>query len=421
MEELSTKAQLINYLLKSDNFKACQDTVKKTIARMGLMPKYPIILVGGTNGKGSTCAYLTTILSLAGYKVGTFTSPHVFDYNERISINNAPVDDEILVPALQKVIAAATTNLGIFKTFTLASHLIFLDQQIDIAICEVGLGGLKDTTNLFEPDISAITGIALDHCEQLGKTVEEIGLQKAGIFRPKKPSFFGSNNIPVSVTNYATKINTRLSRFGIDFDFRRHQNCWDFISDNTKLYSLPFPALRGVEQLNNAALALAILTKLKSNFPLSISQIKQGLLTVRLYGRFQVLPGMPQIVLDTAHNPQAVDIMMQNMLQLPFAKTEIALFAISEDKSWHEIIAACKDTFSKWILAPLGNDRGCPPQKIKQALCSYGINEKNIIVYEQMSDAFHQTVKRLNQDDRLICFGSFLVVEAVYRAYSEVK
>ena len=421
MEKLSTKSQLIDYLLKSDNFKASPQVVGESIRRLEITPTYPIILVGGTNGKGSTCAYLTTILTLAGYRVGTFTSPHVFDYNERIAINNTPIDDSQLTAALQQVAASSATNLGIFKAFTLASHLIFRAQKIDIAIYEVGLGGLKDTTNLFEPTIAAITGVALDHRQQLGNTIEEIGLQKAGIFRQGKPAFFGSLELPASVSAYAAQINAIFYRRGVDFDFRRQQNGWDFISPHGNLYSLPFPALRGHEQLANAALAVAILSELKPQFPTNISQIKQGLLAVKLFGRFQVLPGVPQIVLDTAHNPQAVDIMLQNMLQLPFAKTEFALFAIAADKDWQEIVRCCKDRFTYWCLAPLDSERSCDPQLISQQLQNYGIAPQNIFIYEQINQAFHQTYSKLQPDDRLVCFGSFLMVEAVYRAYSEVK
>ena len=157
------KAQLISHLLTHTNFSASLLDVKKTIHKLKLQPSYPIILVAGTNGKGSCCAYLSTILSNAGYRVGTFTSPHVFEYNERIAIENKPIDDASLCQALQEVIAAAELNLGIFKTFTLAAHLIFARQQVDIAIVEVGIGGAQDATNLFEPSISAITTVALDH------------------------------------------------------------------------------------------------------------------------------------------------------------------------------------------------------------------------------------------------------------------
>ena len=415
------KAQLISHLLTHTNFSASLLDVKKTIHKLKLQPSYPIILVAGTNGKGSCCAYLSTILSNAGYRVGTFTSPHVFEYNERIAIENKPIDDASLCQALQEVIAAAELNLGIFKTFTLAAHLIFARQQVDIAIVEVGIGGAQDATNLFEPSISAITTVALDHCELLGNSIEEIGAQKAQIYRPFKPAFFASKHIPQSVLEYAQQIHAQLELAGRDFSYTRQALSWNFYTDQQNYYSLPYPSLRGVEQLENASLALAILVELREQFPLSLAQIKAGLLQTTLIGRFQVLAGVPQIVLDTAHNPQAIDTMCENMLKLPFAKRNFALFGVAKDKNWQEIIRKSNKNFDYWYIAPLNSERTEQPQLIADYLVSLGVSTKNIYQLPNIKSAFTQCYQQLTSDDRLVCFGSFLVVEEASHAIQEVR
>lgn len=416
MEIKEQKQLLIKELLKINDFAISlnytRDIINKT--SLNLIPKYPIVLIGGTNGKGSTCAYLTTILTLAGYKVGTFTSPHIFDYNERISINNKPVDDETLVTALKNIMNTSANSLGLFKTFTLAAHWIFHEQQIDIAIIEVGLGGNIDVTNLFEPTISAITNVDFDHCEILGNTLEKIGLEKAGIFRKNKWCFFGNQNIPTSIINYANKIKANLQIFGKDFMANKHDLSFDFLIPENNLYSLPYPALRGLEQVNNACLALAIINKLP-DFPVSINVIKNALLQTKLIGRFQLLPGTPQIVLDVAHNPHAVSIMLKNMVKLPMAKNNYAVFGIAQEKDIDAIIAICKDRFTKWFIAKINSPRGVANAKLKAILRQYNIAANDIVECENIKEAFNQAKEICNHDDRMICFGSFLVVEEVRR------
>ncbi len=421
MAELKNKQQLINYLLNTSPGTATKSHMLEQIEKLAIKPNYPIILVGGTNGKGSTCAYLTTILVKAGYKVGSFTSPHVFDYNERICINNIPVNDEILINALDRVINSDTGQLGLFKAFLLACHLIFIETNIDIAVVEVGIGGKEDATNLFEPEISAITCVDIDHAAILGNSIEEIGTQKAGIFRPLKPAFFAGEIVPKSVLAYAKEINSPLAILGRDFGYTRHQVSWDFYSDEINYYSLPIPSLRGHEQLKNAALALAILAKLRNTFPVGLLHIKFGLLETSLVGRFQVLPGMPQIVLDTAHNPQAIECVLQNMLKLQFAKRNLALFGIANDKDWQKILDLTGKKFDKWFVAPIASARSCTPEQIKEYLLAQGIKTENIIMHSSVENALKNAYGELTNDDRLVCFGSFLVVEAAYNTIQKVR
>lgn len=421
MAQIEQKNAILQHLISTSNFDNTSDSVIQTINALQIKPNYPIILVGGTNGKGSTCAYLSTILSIAGYKVGAFTSPHVFEYNERITVNNQAINDEDLISALQQVINASPANLGLFKTFTLASHLIFAKHQIEIAVVEVGIGGKNDVTNLFEPDISIISTVAMDHCQLLGADIEAIGLQKAHIYRANKPALFGSSNIPQTVSNYAGQINADFMRLNHEFSYKKSAQSWDFNCEEQKLYSLPYPSLRGEEQAQNAALALAALYKLRDKFPLTSSQIKNGLLQTKLFGRFQVLPGTPQIVLDTAHNPQAIESLRQNMLKLHFARRNFAVFGVADDKDWIQIITSCSKDFDVWYLAPINSERSASVEKLAQALEHQGINNKNIIINSDIESATEKCYQQLTSEDRMVCFGSFLVVESAYKAIQKVR
>lgn len=421
MEAHRIKSQLIAHLLNTNDFSASLTDTTQTLQRLKLIPQYTIILVGGTNGKGSTCAYLTHILTYAGYRVGCYTSPHVFDYNERISLNNQAIDDNTLIEALEQVIANSQVNLGLFKSFTLAAHLVFAAKNIDIAVIEVGLGGGKDVTNLFDPDISAITTIALDHCHILGDTLNAIAREKAQIFRSGCPAIIGDPQIPLVAVEYAQQIGAHSWLSGCDFKYHHKELSWDFLSTDINWFNLPFPSLRGTEQLQNAALALAVLAKLRPRFPVNLSQIKTGLLQTNLIGRFQVLPGTPQIILDTAHNPQAVETMLQNMLKLPFANQNIAVFGIALDKDWQTCLHLALKHFDEWHLAAIHSERSCDPTSLHSYLVNNGVKDRAIKIYPTVQEAVLACYKTLTPRDRMLCFGSFLVVEAAYLAIKNVR
>jgi dihydrofolate synthase/folylpolyglutamate synthase len=296
-----------------------------------------------------------------------------------------------------------------------------MSEKIDIAVVEVGIGGTNDVTNYFEPTIAAVSNVDFDHCAILGNTLEEIGLQKAGIFRANKPALYGATNPPQSLIQHAKANNAQFTCFGQDFGFKRHEYGWDFYSPQLNLYSLPFPSMRGQEQLLNASLAIAILANLKYDFPLTSSQIKTGLLQTSLMGRFQVMPGLPQIILDTAHNIQAVEVMWQNVLKLQFAKHNYALFAIANDKNWQVIIEQQAKNYDHWFLSRLGSERSADPEDILQTLLDCGVDSTKISISENITDAFLSAYNQLKQEDRLVCFGSFLTVEQAHIALHKVR
>lgn len=392
------------------------------IKQMGINPLYPIILVGGTNGKGSTCAYLSSILAEAGYSVGSFTSPHIFSYNERVCINNQPIDDLTLANKLELVANASHYKLGFFKTITLAAHLIFMYHNIEIAIIEVGIGGMNDVTNLFEPSLSIITTVDLDHSDTLGTTIEAIGLQKAGIARPYKYCIFGGPIIPDSLKQYMSQINAKFITLEHDFGVIKHDTQLDiWIAKHNTIYGLPYPNLRGFDQINNLALAITALELLEPNFPLSIGAIKSGIIKTALTGRFQVLPGQPQIILDVAHNQQAISHMLQNMIKLPFVKRSFAVFGMAIDKDVAAVVKLCAKYFDKWFIAPTNSNKSCTAKQLNDILIEHGVKKDQILTFNDIDKATKQAINAATLNDRIMCFGSFLVVEEAYKTIRNAR
>jgi dihydrofolate synthase/folylpolyglutamate synthase len=399
------------------------ELINQTISYFQINPNYPIILIGGTNGKGSTVNYITNILMHSGYKVGTFTSPHVFRYNERITINQKEISDDDLNILLQEITKYHNFQLGLFKTFFIAAHKYFIKNNVDIAVFEVGIGGKNDITNFIEPTISAITCVDLDHCHILGNTIEEIGLDKAHIYRSNKYAFFGDDNLPGSILNYCVKNNVKLQQYNKDFGFilqdELNFNIW---GDNYNYYSLPHPCNRGIVQMKNFSLAVAILKKMGDLFPITLSSIKTSLVTTKMIGRFEVMPGKPQFIFDVAHNPQAVKVLIGNLLNLKtFYKKRIAIFGISEDKDYNEIIKLIKNYIDLWYIAKISSDRGVDNVKIYSCLLNNGINSEFIKQFETIGDATRCILTKVNNiDNQIIAFGSFLVVDESYSCYREI-
>ncbi|HET9471262.1 MAG TPA: folylpolyglutamate synthase/dihydrofolate synthase family protein, partial [Usitatibacter sp.] len=265
-----------------------------------------MITVAGTNGKGSTCALIEAILLEAGYRVGTYTSPHILRYNERVRIQGAEAEDAALVEAFERVEAArGTTPLTYFEFGTLAALAMFRDAKLDAMVLEVGLGGRLDAVNIVDADCAIVVTVDLDHQALLGNDRESIGFEKAGIFRAGRPAIFGDTNPPARLAGHAQAIGADLQVFGRDFRIEASERQWDFIGRRSTRRALPIPALRGRWQLKNAATALAALDEVAQRLPLSVGEVKRGLAGVRLAGRLQSLPGRPAIVLDVAHNPHA--------------------------------------------------------------------------------------------------------------------
>ena len=290
------------------------ERVARVKAELGQTQRCPVFIVGGTNGKGSTCAYLEHILSYAGYRTGCYASPHLLAYNERVRLDRLPVGDAPLCDAFARVEAARVAAGGIALTYfefgTLAAWEVFAAAGVEAVILEVGLGGRLDAVNVYDPDVAIVTGIALDHTDWLGPDRESIGREKAGIFRAGKPAICADAKPPQSLLDHAAAIGADLQLLGRDFGYFGDKTQWTFLGrNNLRRGGLANPGLRGSQQLINAAAALAALDAAKHLLHVDMQSIRRGLIEIELPGRFQLVPGKPAVVLDVAHNPQAVAVL----------------------------------------------------------------------------------------------------------------
>ena len=393
--------------------------------RMGLQPQCPVVVVAGTNGKGSVCAYLSQIYTQAGFKVGTLTSPHLLRYNERIVVNTRPVEDAAIVASFERIEAArAGISLTYFEFNTLAAVDIFIREKVDVMVLEVGLGGRLDAVNVFDADCAVVTSVDLDHQAFLGDTVEQVAFEKAGVFRSGKPAICGQTPPPESLRRHAGEIGAELLLIKRDFDFPTLENVqWSYRyhpqnSDGRtrNRNALPFPALRGAYQLSNAACALTVLECLGDRLPVDIAAIKRGLLLVENPGRFQVLPGRPLTVLDVGHNPHAARALRRSLINLMFAEKRTAVFSILADKDIDGVLDIVKDQFDEWHIAPLDVPRGMTAEALVRKLSEHGI--ENVKVFENIEKAYRAALEKAGENDRIVVFGSFHTVAAVMAALS---
>lgn len=393
--------------------------------RMGLQPQCPVVVVAGTNGKGSVCAYLSQIYTQAGFKVGTLTSPHLLRYNERIAVNTRPVEDAAIVASFERIEAArAGISLTYFEFNTLAAVDIFIREKVDVMVLEVGLGGRLDAVNVFDADCAVVTSVDLDHQAFLGDTVEQVAFEKAGVFRSGKPAICGQTPPPESLRRHAGEIGAELLLIKRDFDFSTLENVqWSYRyhpqnSDGRtrNRNALPFPALRGAYQLSNAACALTVLECLGDRLPVDIAAIKRGLLLVENPGRFQVLPGRPLTVLDVGHNPHAARALRRSLINLMFAEKRTAVFSILADKDIDGVLDIVKDQFDEWHIVPLDVPRGMTAEALVRKLSEHGI--ENVKVFENIEKAYRAALEKAGENDRIVVFGSFHTVAAVMAALS---
>lgn len=384
-------------------------------ARLGQRQTCPVILVGGTNGKGSTCAMLERILLCAGYRIGLYTSPHLVRYNERVRIDGQMVGDDVLCESFARVEAArGDVALTYFEFATLAAWELFAGQALDAVILEVGLGGRLDATNLYQPDVAIVTSVDLDHMDYLGSTREAIGYEKAGIFRADRPAICGDADPPRRLLEHAEAIGAELMILGRDFGYRRQDGQWQYHGPVGNKSGLAFPALRGAGQLANASCVLAALDVLHDRLPVAMQDIRRGLLEVELPGRFQVLPGRPTVVLDVAHNPQAARSLAESLGGMPYHPVTWAVFGMLRDKDVAGVVQAIRHRVDRWLPATLEGPRAATAAELIQVLASAGVAGP-LPSFDSPWAALAHAQGRAGEDDRIIVFGSFLTVADVLR------
>ncbi|MBI5750739.1 MAG: bifunctional tetrahydrofolate synthase/dihydrofolate synthase [Hydrogenophilales bacterium] len=391
------------------------DRARAVKERLKLVPTFPVILVGGTNGKGSTCAMLEAMLLAAGYRVGLYTSPHLIRYNERVRIDGRMASDAALCQAFEAVEAARNdTALTYFEFGTLAAMWQFAQAKIEVAILEVGLGGRLDAVNVFEPDVAIVTTVDLDHVDYLGDTREKIGFEKAGIYRPGKPAICADTDPPASLLHYAAQAGAPLLRINQDFNAVREAASWTYSGPGGVRPALPYPLMRGAHQLANAAAAIAALDCLRERLPLAQTHIRTGLLSARLPGRFQVLPGKPPVILDVAHNPQAARILSENLRAQYVPGKTLAVFGMLRDKDIAAVITAVKDGMDEWYVGGLEGPRGASGEALALLLGDAGITA--IYTCPGIAQAYAAACRQAGENDRICAFGSFYTVAEVLQA-----
>ena len=384
--------------------------------RLGMRPDFPIITVGGTNGKGSVCAMLEGILSSAGYRVGLYSSPHLLRYNERVRLARREVADAALTQAFNRIeLARAPESLTYFEFGTLAAMDIFLREKVDVAVMEVGLGGRLDAVNVFDADCTAVTTVDFDHMDYLGPDRESIGYEKAGIFRAGVPAVCGDEEPPAALTGRAAGIGAPLVLRGRDYGYKPGRDDWQYWSLQGKRSALPYPALRGSYQLANAATALAVLEQLKDKLPVDMGAIRRGFVEVDLRGRFQVMPGRPLVILDVGHNPHAARGLSESLQAMPAGGRLIAVFAMLKDKDVAGVAQPLKGQVDEWLVASLPGPRGADAGRIEQALAAIGVGVP-VSRFDSPADAYQHAIRLAGQNDKILVFGSFFTVGAVLQA-----
>lgn len=374
-----------------------------------LSPSYFVITVAGTNGKGTSVALLEAVLSAAGYRVASYTSPHLLRYNERVKIKGIAVDDSALCEAFTAIEAArAHTSLTYFEFGTLAALWLFKQMPLDVVILEVGLGGRLDAVNIIDADIALISTIALDHMEYLGSNREAIGREKAGILRAHQAAVCGDFDVPASILRYAQQLQTPLYVYGKDYTYQQNdKDHWQWQSELKQLMALPIPNI----PLQNAAAVLKVLELLPDNFSINKNHIIASLQKVQVAGRFQIIPGAIPCILDVAHNPAAAGWLADKLQQTPGHGRTLAVIGMLADKDHQATVKPLVEQITEWYVGGLSVTRGMAAPLLAQAMIAAGI--KTIKIYDTVVQAYNNAVQQAQPGDRILVFGSFYTVAQV--------
>lgn len=385
--------------------------VQAVAARLQLKFPFTVITIGGTNGKGSTCAMLEGIYATAGYRVGCYTSPHLVQYQERVRLNGELIADDVLCAAFTAVeIAREDISLTYFEMGTLAALWAFEQQPLDIVILEVGLGGRLDAVNIVDADCAIVTNVDLDHMEFLGDTRELIGHEKAGIYRKQQIAICGDAQPPVSLLNYAESLGVPLKRYGVDYrvDLGNAQYC-----DADGSLAIGSLQLFGDYQWQNAANVIYAVRALQSQLRVKDDDLRQGLTSTEVVGRFQYWQRSPDVILDVAHNPHAARALRSNLQQLSGDGSKvIAVFSMLSDKDIAGVVDIVHDVINEWEIAPIQHPRAASVDYLKQCL-SHKVSEQRLNTHPDLPTALRSCYKKAAKNDKIIVFGSFFTVAAI--------
>jgi dihydrofolate synthase / folylpolyglutamate synthase len=385
--------------------------------RLGLRFNVPVITVAGTNGKGSSCAMLESIARRAGYRTGLYIKPHLVHFEERCRIGGRSVAAEELLPHFAAVeVARGEVPLTYFEFTTLAIMRALSLAELDVVILEVGLGGRLDAVNTVDADCALITSIDLDHMDYLGPDRESIGFEKAGILRAGRPAVVSDPVPPASVLRHAADIGADLWLVGRDFNHSGDRQQWSWSGRGRRHHALAYPALRGANQLLNASGVLAVYEALRERLPITAQAVRNGLATVELAGRFQIVPGQPVLVLDVAHNPQAAATLAFNLDQMGFYPRTHAVFGAMRDKDIAGMAARLAALVDRWYLSDLPLPRAASAEDLERTLRdAVPTLAEAPSRHESPSAALRAALAGADPADRIVVFGSFLCVGGVLK------
>ncbi len=397
------------------------DRVEQVRARLGLAFGCPVVTVGGTNGKGSTCAMLEAIAAHAGWRVGVYTSPHLVHFEERCRVDGAIVAADALVPHFEAVEAArGDVSLTYFEFTTLAILRLLSQSALDLVVLEVGLGGRLDAVNVIDADCAVITSIDIDHTAFLGPDRESIGFEKAGIMRSGRPAIVSDPLPPKSLVDHAARVGADLWLAGRDFSFSGDRQQWSWQGRSKRYAGLAYPALRGANQLLNAAGVLAAFDALRARLPVTAQAVRNGFATVELPGRFQVVPGQPAIVLDVAHNPHAVATLARNLDQMGYFPRTHAVFGAMQDKDTIAMLTTMRPLVDRWHFCDLPITRAATAQALAAQFAALPpaapVPAASVACHAGPHAALAAAVAVADPADRIIVFGSFYTVGGVLEA-----
>lgn len=390
------------------------ERIALVLERLDLSDRFncPLIMVAGTNGKGSVVAMLESIALAEGLKVGCYTSPHIRHYNERIRINAIDASDEDLCESFERIDQArGECQLTYFEFGTLSAIELFHRASLDLVIMEIGLGGRLDAVNVMQSDISVITTIDIDHTDWLGEDREAIGYEKAGIFRSDTPAVCGDQDPPISVTKKAEALQIKCHVNAVDFRVEKHKNHWNFKSELLEIKQLPFPSLQGDIQLQNAAVSIMTLLLLDNKFNISQSSIKQGLSNINLDGRYQLIHRKPDVFVDVAHNVQAAKSLADQLVATKNQYNQThAVIAMLADKDVESVVKQFAQNIDVWHCAGLESvQRGMSAKRMASVLERVNTGVK-LRAKSTVKEACISAMAQSNVDDRVIVFGSFFTV-----------
>ncbi len=372
---------------------------------------FPVIIVGGTNGKGSCVALIEAMAEAAGYRTASYTSPHLVRYNERVRMGAEPIDDQSLIEAFERVEEARRgTPLTYFEFGTLAALDRFASARPDLAVLEVGLGGRLDAVNLIDADVSVVTSIGRDHTDWLGNSLGEIALEKAGIFRPDRPAVIGQVDAPGELRAEAERIGAKVRQVGREIGVEpATAGAWIWSGPDGERLALPAPAMRGVFQYHNAAAAIAALRGLGGRLPIPVNAIRAGLTRARLPGRFQVIPGPVTWILDVAHNGAAAVSLAANLRALHCSGRLLAVLGVLADKQPEEIVAPLAPLVDTWFLTQSPDSRAMAAERLAERAAPV-LGDRDSRVLPALDVALEAALAAALPGDCVLVCGSFTTV-----------